>query len=421
MVQVERRDWMLALLPFNLAMGPLSTLVTLEVVELKGGSVSVSYAMSAGTFAGIVASIIWGFAVDRYDRKLVLLLGLAGTSAFLALLSVASSIPAVVSFFAAASLFSSAVGISVSVLIMDTYDKRFWASAYSRYNYLSSVGYLAGDVVAAAAAPLLGIRRLALLTGAATLASLGWSAYAIPRSPIRFERESLLHMLEAFLLRLKLVPTFFLRLPSKTTFKPLRLLKLGRSPAAYVPLLYMGITSFYVSSGIFNTLYPYGLKVLGLTTSQVFIVISAGMAAQIAGFWLAPRLISMSGGNSRASFRSLVVRGSSYVAIGLSTALADSRDVLLLTGLTLYPLAAGIAFATFFTASNVMVFEVLKGTREGRGLGLYSSLTGASYFAGSLASGYIARYIGIGPTYVTAGALLAGSAYIFHELSQMSP
>ncbi|MGC9071279.1 MAG: MFS transporter [Acidilobus sp.] len=421
MVHIERRDWMIALLPFNLAMGPLGTLVTLEVVELRGGAVSVSYAMSAGTAAGIIASLLWGFALDRYDRRSVLLLGLAGTASFLALLSFASSIPAVVSYYAAASLFSSAVGMAVSVLIMDTYEKRSWGVAYSRYNYLSSIGYLTGDAASAAAAPLLGLRGLIIITAVASAASLGWAVASIPRSPLRFERESLLHVIEAFLLRLRLVPTFFLRLPSRNTFKPLRLLKLGRSPAAYVPLLYVGVTLFYISSGVFNTLYPYGLKVLGLSSSQVFIVISAGMAAQIAGFWLSPRLISWSGGNAQASVRSLVARGSSYIAIGLSTALADSKGVLILTGLTFYPLAAGIAFATFFTASNVMVFEVLKGTREGRGLGLYSSLTGTSYFAGSLTSGYLAKYIGIGWTYVTAGGLLAGSAYIFSELSNMSP
>lgn len=412
---------MTALLPFNLAMGPISTLVTLEIVELRGGSVSVSYAMSAGTAASIVASLIWGLALDRYDRRAVLLAGLGGTALFMLLISLAASIPEVVAYYSAASLFSTAVGMTVSVLIMDTYEKRSWSVAYSRYNYVSSIGYLTGDLVAAASTPVLGIRMVTILMTAATAASLAWAWASVPRSPIRFERESLLHMLEAFLLRLRLVPTIFLRPPTRSTFKPLRLLKLGRSPAAYMPLLYLGLTLFYISSGMFNTLYPYGLKVLGLSSSEVFIVISAGMAAQIAGFWLAPRLISRWGGHARASVGALAARGSSYAVIGLATALWDTRESLLLTGLTFYPLAAGIAFATFFTASNVMVFEVLRGTREGRGLGLYSSLTGASYFAGSLASGYLARYIGIGWTYVSAGGLLAGSAYIFQELSRMSP
>lgn len=412
---------MASLLPFNIAMGPLSTLVTLEVYDLRGGAVGVSYAMSAGSAASIVASVLWGMALDRYDRKLVLSLGLAGTLLSLLALSYARYVGEVAAFYAAASLFSAAVGMAVSVLIMDTYQKQAWNAAYSRYNMLSSVGYLVGDVGAAVASGFMSVRTITEATAVLTGASTAWAAAAVPRSPVRFERVSLLHVLEGFLVRLKAVPYFFLRLPSRETFKPLRLLRLGRSPAAYMPLLYIAITVFYVSSGIFNTLYPYGLRALGLSSWQVFLVISAGMAAQTLGFQLAPRIISWSGGNARASYRSLIARGASYVGIGVATAAYRGVRGLLATGLTLYPIAAGLAFATFFTASNVMVFELLKASsREGRGLGLYSTLTGAAYLAGSAASGFLANAIGYGGTYVTAGVLLGGSAYLFRELENMS-
>lgn len=417
---MNRRDWMISLMPFNLAMGPLSTLVTLEVYELRGGAVGVSYAMSAGTAASIVASIIWGFTLDRYDRKDVLTAGLVGTLLSLLALAFSSSLAEVATYYAAASLFSSAVGMAVSVLVMDTIEKSRWSSAYSRYNMLSSVGYLSGDVTAAVASGLMPTRTIVEVMTAITAASVVWASLTVPRSPVSFERESLLHIIEGFLLRIRLVPTFFLRLPSKSTFKPLRLIKLGRSPAAYVPMLFIAITVFYVSSGIFNTLYPYGLKALGLSRSEVFLVISAGMAAQVAGFQLAPRIIAASKGNAQASFRALLARGASYIGIGIATAAGGTPVYLLGTGLTLYPLAAGIAFATFFTASNVMVFEVLKGNREGRGLGLYSTLTGSAYFAGSLASGFLANSVGFGYTYVIAGAMLGGSAYIFNEIRNMA-
>lgn len=417
---MNSKDWMASLIPFNIAMGPLSTLVTLEIYDLRGGAVGVSYAMSAGTAASILASILWGFALDRYDRKRVLLAGLLGTFLSLLALSFASSTAQVAAYYASASLFSSAVGMAVSVLIMDTIEKPRWSSAYSRYNMLSSVGYLAGDVGAAALSGFLRARTLDEIMAAVTAASVAWSLRAVPRSAVRFERESLLHVIEGFLVRLRVVPMFFLRLPTRSTFKPLRLLKLGRSPAAYIPTLFLAITVFYVSSGIFNTLYPYGLRALGLSSTEVFVVISAGMAAQALGYQLAPRLISSSGNNARASFRALLTRGASYIGIGVATRLAGSQAYLLGTGLTLYPLAAGIAFATFYTASNIMVFEVLKGSSEGRGLGLYSTLTGSAFFAGSLASGFLADRIGFGYTYVTAGLLLGGSAYMFRELENMA-
>jgi len=404
--------------------------VTLQIYDLRGGAVGVSYAMSAGTAASILASILWGFALDRYDRKKVLLVGVLGTFLSILALSFASSTAQVTAYYAAAALFSSAVGMAVSILIMDTIEKSRWSLAYARYNMISSMGYLSGDVGAAALSGLLRITTIDEIMAALTAASAAWALWAVPRSVITFERESLLHVIEAFLLRLRLVPTLFLRLrrvpplflrlPSRTTFKPLRLLKLGRSPAAYVPTLFLAITVFYISSGIFNTVYPYGLRALGLSGTEVFIVISAGMAFQALGYELAPRLMSRWGSKARAAFNALVIRGSSYVGIGLATSLGGTQAYLLGTGLTLYPLAAGIAFATFYTASNVMVFEVLKGTREGRGLGLYSTLSGSAYFAGSLASGFMAESIGYGYTYVIAGLLLGGSAYMFRELENMA-
>jgi hypothetical protein len=69
-----------------------------------------------------------------------------------------------------------------------------------------------------------------------------------------------------------------------------------------VPTLFLAITVFYISSGIFNTVYPYGLRALGLSGTEVFIVISAGMAFQALGYELAPRLMSRWGSKARAAF-----------------------------------------------------------------------------------------------------------------------
>ncbi|WP_243666620.1 hypothetical protein [Vulcanisaeta sp. JCM 16159] len=39
--------WVLTLLPYSVAIGPLSTLITLEIASLMGGPVDVGYAMAA--------------------------------------------------------------------------------------------------------------------------------------------------------------------------------------------------------------------------------------------------------------------------------------------------------------------------------------------------------------------------------------
>lgn len=142
-------------------------------------------------------------------------------------------------------------------------------------------------------------------------------------------------------------------------------------------------------------------------------IISVGMGVQIIGFMITPRMIRVLGGNARASSRTLVLRGLSYFLIGLSSI---TPEAMIITGLTLYPLAAGIAFSTFYTASSVMVFERLGKGEEGRGLGAYNFITGSAYLTGSLASGYLASAVGIGGSYMIAGAMLWVSSYLFEQL-----
>ena len=413
------RRWILSLLPYALASGPLSTLVTLQVKDvLGGGSVQVSQVVASGTAAGVAASLAWGEASDRVGRREVLLAGLLGFALSTMLLSASSSLAEVAVLYSLANFFASAVGVASSLLVMDVVEKRSWNRAFSDLNYLLSVGYLAGDAAAALMAADVGVRRIVLMLGSVGAASAALAVALVPAPRIALEREAVVRHREAFISRLRALPTAFLRPPSLSTFKPLRLLRAWGTPAAKIPVLYLAAVAFFVSSGVFNTLYPYGLAVKGLTSYEVLAVMSAGMVAQIAGFYLAPRLAGLLGDLPRSSALWLSVRSLSYVTIGLTAWALGSRAALL-TGFTAYPLAAGIAYASFYTALNLMVFEVVQGSGEGRGLGLYSTLTGAAYFAGSLLSGYLAEWIGIGQTYVVAGAMLAASIYLMAELSRI--
>ena len=89
---------------------------------------------------------------------------------------------------------------------------------------------------------------------------------------------------------------------------------------------------------------------------------------------------------------------------------------MIITGLTPYPLAAGIALSISYTASSVMVFERLGKGEEGKGLGAYNFITDSAYLTGSLASGYLASTVGIGDSYMIAGAMLWMSSYLFEQL-----
>lgn len=374
-------------MPYSIAIGPLGTLLTLEIASLRGSPVDVSYAMSAGSAAGVIAPLMWGFLLDRYGGRRVLALGFLGTSIFMLALTYVNAIPQISLFYAAASLFSSAVGVSTSLMVISSSSKDKWSEGYSRLNFISSLGYLIGDLAAAALSSILSIRLIILLMGLLPTASTAWLMLTMPSEGKVIRRGGGYRQIK-------------------------RVVNTG--DLAYVFTLYTALIVFYVSSGIFNTLYPYGLREGGLSKTWVMLIISAGLGVQILGFRVAPRIIRRLGGDAKAASRSLILRSLSYALIGLTSSTPSS---LVVTGLTLYPLAAGIAFSTFYTASSIMVFEKLNHGEEGKGIGVYNVVTGSAYLTGSFASGYLASAIGIGQSYIVAGVMLLGSAYLFNRVS----
>jgi MFS family permease len=80
--------------------------------------------------------------------------------------------------------------------------------------------------------------------------------------------------------------------------------------------------------------------------------------------------------------------------------------------LIFYPLAAGIAYSVYYTASNTMVFNTLHGGRQGSSLGVYSALVGVATLLGSLVSGFASFFLGFATTFVIAAACLGCSAWL---------
>lgn len=385
--------WIAALMPYSVAVGPLSTLITLEIASLRGGGpIDVGYAMSAGSAAGIIAPLLWGgFLLDRYSSRRILTLGFLGTALFILVLAHAPSIPQIALYYASSSLFSSAVGVSMSFILVKSSGKLKLNESYSVLNFISSLGYLiGGDVSAAVLSSFMDIKDILLIMGLLPITSFIWSLMKVPQVTGGGAKTTM---------------------SGQVIKGQTREVSLGE-----LIVLYVALTIFYFSSGIFNTLYPYGLRVGGLSKSWVMAIISVGMGIQIIGFMVTPRMIRILGGNAKASSNSLVLRGGlSYFLIGLT---ASTPESMIITGLTLYPLAAGVAYSTFYTASSVMVFERLRNGEEGRGLGVYNLITGSAYLSGSLVSGYLANSISIGRSYMVAGAMLWISAYLFREIDR---
>lgn len=91
----------------------------------------------------------------------------------------------------------------------------------------------------------------------------------------------------------------------------------------------------------------------------------------------------------------------------------------MITGLIFYPIASGIAYAFYYTASNTLVFDSLKGIGRGSALGAYTALMGVGTFLGALISGYSAFYLGYWVTFVVGGILMLGSGMMFARVRRL--
>jgi len=415
-VHIVSSKWMWLVLPVNLALGPLGTLVTLEIISRGGNSLEVGLVMTLGNLVQIPAAMIWGLMSDRFDRKWVALTSFGLTGTLMTLFPYARGLSALAALYPAVIFFSVGYGTPFNLLIMETCEKRKWAGEFSRMSMLAALGVVVGLVISSAAVLFVKVDVLLQILSASMLASFTAGVRLIPRSRIHLERVAIVHFKESFITRLKILPLFFLHPPDPHHFKMFRLSRLTRKPVNFVPLLYIGISLFYLSASIFYTVYPVALEERGLNDSEVLGVIALATGIQALIYMKTGDLVDRLT-EQKTAVLSLSLRGVSQILMALIINWLTGFPVLVLN-LLLNSLASGIGFPLFNTASNTLIFKVVGERSHGRGLGVYSTLTGVALFTGSLASGYLAHFTGYLTTFSIAGLLLLASSAIFRYLEE---
>lgn len=418
-VKPRRLDWVYATLPVNIALGPVGTFVQLYLLQLNGvqaGTVYVAAAVTAFNAVSIPAAIIWGFATDRLrKRKLVIVVSYAVTTVFLFSFFFSDSNSGIIFVYSLVSFISAASATPLNLLIMESEQKSRWASGFARLSLVSSVGATIGYVLCSVWVQFLPVIWLVIPFGVLSLVSVAMSIVLVQEPPYTFEREVVVMQRPSFLQRLVAFPLFFLNIPRPSDFR--RLFKGIRNElTSYVPLLYLSIILFYLGSGVFNTSFVPALSDHSLTESEVYAVSVAALVAQILAFRYAGRYIanrSLVG----VAVQTLLLRGGAYALLGVASLLVPGV-LFTIPALIFYPLSSGIAYGIYYTASNTMIFDSVKGNHHGSSLGVYSAVVGVSTTFGSFASGLTSHYLGFDFSFVIAGGLLVAAAFITATLSR---
>lgn len=410
-----KADWIYSALPINIALGPVTTFVQLYILELHGTVIDIGLATTLFNAVTIPAAIIWGYATDRFaSRKPIIVVSYLAVAGTLILFLFTRTIYGVDVLYALFSLLSSAAATPLNLLIMETQPKSRWTSAFARLSMISSIGVTFGLLLGVAWGDFLPFNLLVVPLTTLSVLSAAMSATMIKEPSFAFERKMILMVSRSFFQRLLSLPLLFLKLPSVMDFR--RFIKgskfyLTREPA----LLYASLAAFYFASGIFNTSLVPSLFQADVTKSQVFLVSVVAMVLQTASFSYYGKRLNEQNLKQNA-FGGLVLRSVGYGAVGVSAFFLRGTPFLAYT-MVFYALAAGLAYAVYYAASNVMVFNMLGRSGQGSALGVYSALVGFASMLGSFISGFVSFFSGYSATFLIAASFMAVSAALTYELS----
>lgn len=423
MAATGKDRWIYSTFPVSVATGPLGTMVQLYLIQLNGQALGTIYGgLAAALYNGISipAALFWGVTIDRLHKRrglIVLSYGLVAVA--LVSFYFDRSTGGTLARYSIISFVSLASATPLNLLIMETERKSRWAGAFAKLSLVSSLGNVVGLLVSVVWSELLPSQLVLLFVpmGALSLTSSALSVVMIREPEFVFERETVAGRRPSFFSRLLANPIFFLTTPSLSDFR--RAFRGIRSTLTRgVPLFYISTVLFYVSSGLFNTSFVPAMHLFSIPDQQVFAVILVGMVVQTASFQVAGRIVG-DRNLVATSVRGLLLRGWSYLGIGLA-ALFLSGPIFVAPAILLYPVAAGLAFAVYYTSANTMMFTTVRSKSAGAALGVYSAVVGISSVAGSFASGFVSVYDGYYLTFILAGVFLFAAMAVIGRVPRPS-
>jgi MFS family permease len=402
--------WVDAIIPFNIALGPVGTLIQLLILNLHGTVIDVALAITLFNAVTIPAALVWGFVTDLYQRrKAIIVASYAATAAILVSFLFANTQFWVSMIYAAFSFATVASTTPLNLLVMETEKKQKWATAFARFSMVTSVGQTVGLILGVGWGLFFPLLYLVIPLAILSIVSATLSVLMIKEPKVGFERQMIALNKPSFFHRILAFPLFFLRVPHLNDFKRV-FRNIECALTRHVPVLYFSIFLFYLATGIFNTSIVPSLHANKVSGFLIFLATTVGMVVQILSFRYAGPYTEKKS-PVKAAVSGLVLRSLGYGFIGVSF-LIISGVFLLAPVLIFYPLAAGFAYSIYYTASNTMVFNTLHEGRQGSSLGVYSALVGVATMLGSFVSGVTSFFLGYSLTFIIAAILLAVSAFI---------
>jgi MFS family permease len=402
------QKWLWIFVPINAAMGGLSTLLPLYVIDIGGTVIDVGNVVSAYSLALIPASVLWGLAVDKKEkRKPFVIYSYLGITLLLGAGFFLADIATLLFLYVCYAAISTGATPAVSVLLIESSPKKKLSVTFAKYSSLTLLGTALGTIPGTFWTLYLPLRAYFLLCAIFSGISVILAARYLPEPEFPLERKVVALTQDSLVTKLRTVTMVFITIPS---FEDIRsFLKMMRSVfSRYLPLLYLSFFLFYTALNFFFTSYTPFLKSRQMDDTEVFIVFSTLYIFQAAIYPVTARACNRYG-EDHVAVSAVWLRMAGFLAALATVVLVFRGSTLTVTSMMAIALI-GAAFAFYNTSSSVLLFRSLAAGKQGELLGIYSALTGIAAFVGAIISGYLSYHFGYGATFIIAILLLVGCA-----------
>ena len=409
MARANHPSWMYTIVPINVISSGLSVLIPLYILSLHGNVFDVGIAVALYNLVVIPSSLIWGKLADKSRQNRIFVIGsTAATIPILLMLLLFRSIAFAYLGYAVYAIAAAASAPAINIMVMGTRRSRKMPQTYSRYGTFTLVGSLIAYAIGAfldgsGLAYYLAI--LIVFNVAALIMSI-----TLIRERRTYAKNELKYVGNATPVLNALAPKSPHSLISASFMKRLySSFKTGENNSVYI--LFLAIAFFALGYNLFNTSFIPYLEVHGLTYGKIFMINIANSLGQILILVLVAFKIRIRNIN-RYYTLSTVYRSTGYVLSSLAIILPISA--FFITNVFAY-LIAGFAFAAWSISSSVMLYEKIRGAKQGYYIGLWTAILGGSSVAGSLISGAISSVYGYLATFILAVIVTAVSGLVFES------
>ena len=388
--------WFYSFVPFKVATGGSSALVSLYLLELGGNSSTVGLTFALASMFSLLGALFWGRLSDRtLRRKPFILLGFASVPVFLAPMAFVKTPGQLIALNTVYAFFlSSTLSVPIA-LVLRSVRKHSWDYGIGKFNEISGWGWVLGLVLGFGLSRFLTIPQLLLTFAAMAVPSVFMGKAMIREVPVYINRRSIAAFANYVVEKARYFPSFILH----TNFSLPKELR----------LFYAAFFLFWVSSGLYFPQMPVLLTGSGFGREMVYLALIANSAVAALNY---TRVSLNMGENKEGTLRKgLLLRAGAIVAVMVGLFVSPAPLPLVLASYAL----AGYSWTFIGVSSTAIVSEKAGEKEKGSAMGTYNVVSSAGYITGSLLGGPLIGAAGFGWTFLTGALLVAASLLLLRK------